>query len=712
MERQQEESTSEKQRFDEKLIEKVNVPQDTEDGTQSQPEEENQESTSEQQRLDEKLIRKAHVPQYTEDGTQSQPEEENQDLMPAVGVSQASGNPAAEGRREWLEPTESTCEKQRFDEKLMGEVNVPQDTKDGTQSQPEEENQESTSEKQRFDEKLMGKVNVPQYTEDGKQSQPEEENQESTSEKQRFDEKLMGKVHVPQYTEDGKQSQPEEENQESTCEKQRFDEKLMGEVNVPQDTKDGTQSQPEEENQESTSEKQRFDEKLMGKVHVPQYTEDGMQSQPEEENQESTSEKQRIDEKLMGKVHVPQCTEDGTQSQPKEENQESTSEQQRLDEKPIGKVHVPQYTEDRKQSQPEDENQESTSEKQRFDEKLMGKVHVPQSQPEEENQETTSEKQRLDEKLMGKVHVPQYTEDRKQSQPEDENQEHTSEKQIDEKPMGNVQESQITKGLNQPEQGKNGKWSVGFASMGVLLVSLFAYFMLNYHSHQESEIVEKTLNIFLQNFGKVQKSFPNQEEQLWKRSRIMLRKHINVTMHSEPSILMFAAARDAEETMRCLTNSIAGAYALAFNSTIVEIDGSGKMLFNSDEVKLDLDNQMSSRFSEGRKSAVIHHFQDLPPPSTLLFYKYCDHENAAFKDVSLLITVLLDDQKLDPDLSFDLLEEIVYDFLVMKFSISGKTGQYNILDIDKFSGLWSRIAHAILLVRPEKEIEENGCKHE
>ncbi|XP_072429585.1 uncharacterized protein [Chiloscyllium punctatum] len=256
---------------------------------------------------------------------------------------------------------------------------------------------------------------------------------------------------------------------------------------------------------------------------------------------------------------------------------------------------------------------------------------------------------------------------------------------------------------------ENGQWSICLAA--VLLVPV-ACILLNFLNQQESEVVKNKLDIFLQNFDKVQKSFPNQDEQIWKKSRIMLQKHINMTVHSEPSILMFAAAWNANETMHCLTDRIAEAYASAFNSKFLKIEGSSKKFLNSDKVKLDLDNQLTSWFGAGSKSAVIHHFQDLPPPSTLLFYKYCDHENAAFKDVSLLITVLVDEEKLDPNLSFSLLEERVYDFLVTKFSISSQTGQYNNLDIDKFSGLWSRIAHAILPVLPEKDIEKNGCKHQ
>uniref|UniRef100_UPI00398E5F41 torsin-1A-interacting protein 2-like isoform X2 n=1 Tax=Pristiophorus japonicus TaxID=55135 RepID=UPI00398E5F41 len=202
--------------------------------------------------------------------------------------------------------------------------------------------------------------------------------------------------------------------------------------------------------------------------------------------------------------------------------------------------------------------------------------------------------------------------------------------------------------------------------------------------------------------------FPNQRQELWARSNVMLKKHVGAARHTQPVILMLAAAPDAEVTMRCLARGIAAAYASAFNSTVVEIDGSGKASLNSDEVKLDLDDRLSSGFSEGSKAAVVHHFQDLPPLSTLLFYKYCDHENAAFKDVSLLITVLLDEAPSMVDAPLPVVEETVYDFLRKTFC-TDKPGALNDMNTDKLSGLWSRISHLVLPVRPETEIEAGGC---
>ncbi|XP_078264128.1 uncharacterized protein LOC144598114 [Rhinoraja longicauda] len=241
----------------------------------------------------------------------------------------------------------------------------------------------------------------------------------------------------------------------------------------------------------------------------------------------------------------------------------------------------------------------------------------------------------------------------------------------------------------------------------VPILSIFVYYHWPSEATADQLINEREVHL-LNNWKEIQNRFPNQHQELWARSKTLLLKHAATVTHTQPVVLMFTAAHDAKETLRCLARGIARAYASVFNSSVVEVDASEKKSMNSDQVKLDMDNQLSSEFQKGRKAAVIHHFHDLPPASALLFYKYCDHENAAFKDVPILITVSLDKSTLNPDLSLLLVEKMVRNFLKMKFC-SETQGGHNGMDVDKLSGLWSRIAHVVLPVWPEKEIEAEGC---
>lgn len=201
--------------------------------------------------------------------------------------------------------------------------------------------------------------------------------------------------------------------------------------------------------------------------------------------------------------------------------------------------------------------------------------------------------------------------------------------------------------------------------------------------------------------------FASQRPDLWIRSKIHLEKHLRDVQPSEPVSLIFTAGAKAEKTLHCLAKGFAASFSAALNGSVLHIKGASKAGQQSDGVKLDIDRQLREAFDGDTFAAVIHNLEELPPGSTIIFYRYCDHENAAYRRVFLLFTVLLPRDEVAGELMA--VEEMVQDYLKERLVGSSSQTSFNEMDNDKFGGLWSRISHLILPVVPEAEVEEKGC---
>lgn len=250
-----------------------------------------------------------------------------------------------------------------------------------------------------------------------------------------------------------------------------------------------------------------------------------------------------------------------------------------------------------------------------------------------------------------------------------------------------------------------------FGAAVAFLLAAMVWLILNFSDSTlpvQNEV--NVVDVFNQEMEKLKTNFPNQRPELWRRSLIHLRRHLKTEHPTEPVSLILTSGHRAERTLGCLARCLAQAFSTARNSSVLNINGTSKASQDSDQVKLDIDSELRKAFEGKTFAAVIHRFEELPPGSTLIFYRYCDHENAAYKNVFLAFTVMLDAEvEVPSNVGLGRVEEMVQEHVKQKFVSSDKLATFNEMDVDKLSGLWSRISHLILPVAAEETIEQQGC---
>lgn len=180
----------------------------------------------------------------------------------------------------------------------------------------------------------------------------------------------------------------------------------------------------------------------------------------------------------------------------------------------------------------------------------------------------------------------------------------------------------------------------------------------------------------------MRQKFPNQTERHWKIIRAQLKKLFRPGPQTQPAIILFAAPPHAVEAMNCIAKEIGYVFAEITNSKIPVLVHGGELASMEDnKAKLELDEILSDRFKSGHRVVIMFELESFHGQPLLLLHSYCDHENAAFKDVVIMFTLRLDTN----DANADINDEFIEDYLA--------TIWQNKVGVDEMGALRSRVAN-------------------
>ena len=198
--------------------------------------------------------------------------------------------------------------------------------------------------------------------------------------------------------------------------------------------------------------------------------------------------------------------------------------------------------------------------------------------------------------------------------------------------------------------------------------------------------------IFANKIVELQSSFTNQTDRFWRLLKNRGLAHLKNASPPQPLVLLLAAPPAAHSIVECFARKLAEALDPKHKRMLATIDGREERSYPGEETKKKMDDLLIRRFKKGHKAALVHHLELLPPPSPLLFYSYCDDQNAPHKHVAIIFTVHLPvepDASLEPKEAEGTVEKYLADIVWAKE------------DKDAVAALLSRVADTVALMNGE-----------
>ena len=200
------------------------------------------------------------------------------------------------------------------------------------------------------------------------------------------------------------------------------------------------------------------------------------------------------------------------------------------------------------------------------------------------------------------------------------------------------------------------------------------------------------VTIFENGVDELQQSFTNQTERFWMILKNRGLAHLRNKHPSQPLVFLLSAPPPAHEWVDCLATKLAEKLDPKHKRNLAMIDGNEEKDNSADMTKKKMDEILERKFRAGHRVALIHHLELLPPPSPLLFYSYCDDQNAPHKHVAIIFTVNLPEEP-SSSLSPKEAEGTVKKYLANKV--------WSNVDKDAVAALLSRIATTVALMNGE-----------
>ena len=192
----------------------------------------------------------------------------------------------------------------------------------------------------------------------------------------------------------------------------------------------------------------------------------------------------------------------------------------------------------------------------------------------------------------------------------------------------------------------------------------------------------------LQNF----RTFANQTDRFWRIIKNRGLAHLNNTSPPQPLVLLLAAPPAAHRMVDCFAKKLAEGLDPEYKRMLATIDGREGRSYPGEDTKKKMDDLLIRSFKKGHRAALVHHLELLPLPSPLLFYSYCDDQNAPYKHVAIIFTVHMPEEP-DASLAPKEAEGTVEKYLTE--TVWAKE------DKDAVAALLSRVADTVALMNGE-----------